>query len=275
MAPRAARPSSLEREEQQPISCNGVSEESTKEQQSASEEIVGIQQEGGAAQQRGAGRRHQWKSQSATEAQPSEELSSFSANRELWQRRAASQGQLTTVNLGRRERQKYAPDLVCDLPPAEAAAAPANLNSPVDRDERDSAASGPESPDMSTAAERFAKQNQCTLKKRPAAVAAPKTNVPPPSPTMSLDQRESTSPQGTQNEPSGVVRSPSSGQLAPRIAAKFAELQLAGGIAPPIPGPRPQIKLRPQLLLRKPVLPMYPQPTQPTSGPVHDEESVD
>lgn len=112
-----------------------------------------------------------WKSQSVgevmqgekTENGVSEELPSFSQNRELWQRRANSQSQLSqsasTVGKDLWElRQKHTPDLVMDLPLVK------NAESPEAKSGSESP-TGPESPDMTTAAERFAKQNQCTLKK--------------------------------------------------------------------------------------------------------------
>lgn len=109
-----------------------------------------------------------WKSQSVGEVMQSEngvseELPSFSQNRELWQRRANSQSQISqsasTVGKDLWElRQKHTPDLVMDLPLVK------NVESPEAKTGSESP-TGPESPDMTTAAERFAKQNQCTLKK--------------------------------------------------------------------------------------------------------------
>nr|XP_018898375.1 PREDICTED: SLIT-ROBO Rho GTPase-activating protein 1-like isoform X2 [Bemisia tabaci] len=58
-------------------------------------------------------------------------------------------------------RQKHTPDLVMDLPfVSVTSSSPKYESSPV---------GGPESPDMSTVADRFAKQNQCTLKKNTKA----------------------------------------------------------------------------------------------------------
>lgn len=86
---------------------------------------------------------------------------SFSQNRELWQQRASSHTSVNSIGLSTKDmrdfRQKHTPDLVMDLPVQEV------VKSPEDKDSE--ATSEPESPDMALAAERFAKQNQCTLKK--------------------------------------------------------------------------------------------------------------
>lgn len=112
----------------------------------------------------------------------------FNKNREQWQRRASSQSHIKvsqTLKSNRHsetwvQRQNHTPDLVMDLPlignssPKEVAkksiSVSENLYSDSSEDESVSVQSlesptGPESPDMTTAAERFAKQNQCTLKK--------------------------------------------------------------------------------------------------------------
>lgn len=109
----------------------------------------------------------------------------FNQNREQWQRRANSHAHTKLLKSNRHsetwvQRQNHTPDLVMDLPlvgsssPKEitkkSISVLANLYS--DRSEDDTVSvkslespTGPESPDMTTAAERFAKQNQCTLKK--------------------------------------------------------------------------------------------------------------
>lgn len=89
---------------------------------------------------------------------------SFSQNRELWQQRASSHSSVNSVGLNsakemRDFRPKHTPDLVMDLPVPEA------VKSPEETENDTACASEPESPDMALAAERFAKQNQCTLKK--------------------------------------------------------------------------------------------------------------
>ncbi|KAL9702695.1 hypothetical protein quinque_006213 [Culex quinquefasciatus] len=83
-------------------------------------------------------------------------LNVFQANRDLWQKRAtqSSYQNLTTSRI--LSRNRIAPDLVMDLPPA---AIGKDGNGSASRESLDS-----ELEDM-TSAERFAAQNQCTLKK--------------------------------------------------------------------------------------------------------------
>ncbi|KAJ8674031.1 hypothetical protein QAD02_005293 [Eretmocerus hayati] len=274
---------------------------------------------------RGAARKQHWKSQSVGETSANnshttnnsnsshaeddlDQLggSSFSANRELWQRRAASHSQLQLSSPAgpkfvREMRQKHTPDLVMDLPLVSAEStskiassgsiSPCSVVGAVDvnSDDEDgllcstparrstlapttpSTAKpiGPESPDMSTAAERFAKQNQCTLKKksdRPAIVRldADLTSGGPGTPTTT-EENGSTVAAGE------IVRSASSHQVGggapppparstPMIAAKFADMHLTGGsqAAPPFKSPaQVPIKIKPSVG-RKPVLPVYP-----------------
>lgn len=167
-------------------------------------------------------RKTHWKSQSMGEVMNNGQnngdgdlnsQSSFSQNRELWQRRAASQSQLQpSSSVGKdiwEMRQKHTPDLVMDLPlvgSTETATLKAGNDSPT----------GPESPDMTTAAERFAKQNQCTLKKN-------------------------TKSGGTQSR-----QSSNSSQDGKESETKSTE-------TPPPLQPKPQIKTKPQLM-RKPVI---------------------
>lgn len=124
----------------------------------------------------------------ATAAEIDDSNVNFSQNREQWQRRANSQSHIKVTNTLKCnrysetwvQRQNHTPDLVMDLPlvgnssPKETAkksiSISANLYSDSSEDDSVSVKSlesptGPESPDMTTAAERFAKQNQCTLKK--------------------------------------------------------------------------------------------------------------
>ncbi|XP_076665482.1 SLIT-ROBO Rho GTPase-activating protein 1 isoform X3 [Andrena cerasifolii] len=211
-----------------------------------------------------------------------QEQPTFSANRELWQRRATSQTQLNppvppnnkifrTSQEFREMRQKHTPDLVMDLPlsaqdASKKSASSSSLSSsdedtPVQPSRTEAATSptgGPESPDMSTAAERFAKQNQCTLKKNT------KTN-----PDASKLKRVETENEG-EPEPEEMVRSASSNQITdsvplrsplpprstPKIVAKFADMHLTGGSQ--VSTFKPQVKVKPTIL-RKPVLP-FPHP---------------
>lgn len=111
----------------------------------------------------------------------------FSQNRELWQRRANMETApasplLKTHRLSEPyiQRQNHTPDLVMDLPlvgnsgPKEQLTKSMSIlgNMYSDVSLKDDLApstadssSEPDSPDMHTAAETFAKQNQCTLKK--------------------------------------------------------------------------------------------------------------
>ncbi|XP_047367547.1 SLIT-ROBO Rho GTPase-activating protein 1-like isoform X5 [Vespa velutina] len=231
----------------------------------------------------------------STEEDIQHEQTTFSANRELWQRRATSQTQLnppippggnatTTSSKSYRSsqefremRQKQTPDLVMDLPlsaqdASKKSASSSSLSSSDDEtsvvlpnrttEAATSPTGGPESPDMSTAAERFAKQNQCTLKKNT------KTN-PEGSKLKRLetaDHLESTDIEGTEE----IVRSASTNQISdslalrsplpprstPKIVAKFADMHLTGGSQ--VSSFKPQVKVKPTIL-RKPVLP-FPHP---------------
>nr|XP_033339739.1 SLIT-ROBO Rho GTPase-activating protein 1-like isoform X2 [Megalopta genalis] len=218
-----------------------------------------------------------------------QEQPTFSANRELWQRRATSQTQLNppvppnnkiyrSSQEFREMRQKHTPDLVMDLPLSaqDASKKSASSNSlsssdedtPVQPSRAEAATSptgGPESPDMSTAAERFAKQNQCTLKKNT------KTNPPE---TQSKLKRGVDAENEPEQEPEEMVRSASSNQISsdssmplrsplpprskiePKIVAKFADMHLTGGSQ--VSSFKPQVKVKPTIL-RKPVLP-FPHP---------------
>ncbi|XP_033346659.1 SLIT-ROBO Rho GTPase-activating protein 1-like isoform X1 [Bombus vosnesenskii] len=248
---------------------------------------------------RGTSRKQHWKSQSmgdtvqqtANSLQTSNTISqdeepqeqpTFSANRELWQRRATSQTQLNppappnhkifrASQEFREMRQKHTPDLVMDLPlsaqdASKKSASSSSLSSsdeetPTQPSRAEAATSptgGPESPDMSTAAERFAKQNQCTLKKNT------KSN-----PDASKLKRMETE-HDPEQESEEIVRSTSSNQISdsmplrsplpprstPKIVAKFADMHLTGGSQ--VSSFKPQIKVKPTIL-RKPVLP-FPHP---------------
>lgn len=163
-----------------------------------------------------------WKSQSVGEVSQGEknengigeELPSFSQNRELWQRRANSQSHLNqSVSVVGKDlwelRQKHTPDLVMDLPLVQTVESPGPKSSGGD------SPTGPESPDMTTAAERFAKQNQCTLKKNTKGGSQSR-------------QSSSSSQEGKEGE-------------------------IKVGDDPPPLQPKPQLKAKPQLM-RKPVL---------------------
>ncbi|XP_051170532.1 SLIT-ROBO Rho GTPase-activating protein 1-like isoform X2 [Leptopilina boulardi] len=247
---------------------------------------------------RGASRKQHWKSQSVGESVPQQmnslhvssshegdlqEHTTFSANRELWQRRATSHVQLNppvtpksfrTSQEFREMRQKHTPDLVMDLPlsaqdSSKKSASSSSLSSsdeetpmqPARAEAATSPTGGPESPDMSTAAERFAKQNQCTLKKNTKSTAE----------DSKFKRMENTEAEAeVELESNTIDRSDSSNQISetislrsplpqrstPKIAAKFADMHLTGGSQ--VSSFKPQVKVKPAIL-RKPVLP-FPHP---------------
>lgn len=253
--------------------------------------------------------------------QEQQQTTNFSANRELWQRRATSQTQLMNTTVVpptpkssysrvsqefREMRQKHTPDLVMDLPLSaqdpvgKKSASSSSLSSSDDEtmmmpqqqappsraEAATSPTGGPESPDMSTAAERFAKQNQCTLKKNTKTANTAETI------TGNKLKRIETAEQhdGTgvvvvvDAEDDEIIRSASSNQIAvdggngggeggggggvplrsplpprstPKIVAKFADMHLTGG-SQVVSSFKPQVKVKPTIL-RKPVIP-FPHP---------------
>ncbi|XP_076289295.1 SLIT-ROBO Rho GTPase-activating protein 1 isoform X2 [Lasioglossum baleicum] len=222
-----------------------------------------------------------------SQQQELQEQPTFSANRELWQRRATSQTQLNppvppnnkiyrSSQEFREMRQKHTPDLVMDLPlsaqdASKKSASSSSLSSsdeetPVQPSRAEAATSptgGPESPDMSTAAERFAKQNQCTLKKNTKAETQTKLkrsadaeNEPEQEPEEMI--RSASSNQISSSDPSMPLRSPlpPRSKIEPKIVAKFADMHLTGGSQ--VSSFKPQVKVKPTIL-RKPVLP-FPHP---------------
>ncbi|XP_067217186.1 SLIT-ROBO Rho GTPase-activating protein 1-like isoform X2 [Linepithema humile] len=209
----------------------------------------------------------------------------------------------------REMRQKHTPDLVMDLPlltqdsvgrkstsssslsyaqtagrcglPADEETMPSSLLVPQQqtlpsRTEATSPSGGPESPDMSTAAERFAKQNQCTLKKNTKivnlctgenAVGSSKLKQ-----IETTEHEESSAVIDTENgnqmtvdsggsRGSDLIRAGRSDDFivlpasTPKIVAKFTDMHLTGGSQ--MMSFKPQIKVKPTIL-RKPVLP-YPR----------------
>ena len=281
-----------------------------------------------------------WKSQSVGEVvdtlrqsggeEGSAENVNFSQNKEIWQRRAASQTQMESsksIVKGFRSsqefwemRQKHTPDLVMDLPllgsssPKEAgegkkslsAASLSSLSSSSSSGEEESlvaetvvSPTGPESPDMTTAAERFAKQNQCTLKKNTkashgasidaqtqtvkaatkrskfaasstvAAMEMPNNDMQIPADVINLSDNDNLKPssdtksQSTESE-LVPIRSPGPQRMTPRIGG--GKTGQSGSLlqAAAISSFKPQVKVKPQIL-RKPVLPVpHPHHTQPS-----------
>lgn len=286
------------------------------------------------------GKKTHWKSQSVGEVVGVRRLSggeeenaenvNFSQNREIWQRRAASQTQIESsksiVKSFRSNqefwemRQKHTPDLVMDLPllgsssPKEAGGGKKSLSavslsslssSSSSGEEENSAAetvvspAGPESPDMTTAAERFAKQNQCTLKKNTkashgvsidaqtqtmkaatkrskfaasSAVAAtemPNNDMQIPADVIKVSDNDNMKPStDTKNQSTDSelvpIRSPGPQRTTPKVGGgKFGQsgpLLQVGAVS----SFKPQVKVKPQIL-RKPVLPVpHPHHTQPS-----------
>lgn len=167
-------------------------------------------------------------------------------------------------------RQKHTPDLVMDLPLTaqdenKKSSSSSSLSSSDEEtslyQNRSPGSNGPESPDMSTAAERFAKQNQCTLKKNTKTANGSNT-----------DRIKSLIDDDDQAESKDIVRSASSSEISsndvplrsplpprstPMIAAKFGDMRLTGG-SQQVSSFKPQVKVKPTIL-RKPVMP-FPHP---------------
>jgi hypothetical protein len=107
--------------------------------------------------------------------------SSFHQSREIWRKRENSESSSSSpappapLFFGLPLQQKHTPDLVMDLPLNSSTSVSPSGTSDEFVDDASPATSpvhsGPESPDM-TAAERFAKQNQCTLKKKDARTSS-------------------------------------------------------------------------------------------------------
>ncbi|XP_069700289.1 SLIT-ROBO Rho GTPase-activating protein 1-like isoform X2 [Periplaneta americana] len=282
------------------------------------------------------GKKTHWKSQSVGEVvdvrhssageEETGESVTFSHNRELWQRRAASQTQIESSksivkNFRSNQefwemRQKHTPDLVMDLPllgsssPKEAgggkkslsAVSLSSLSSSSSSGEEENSTvetgvspTGPESPDMTTAAERFAKQNQCTLKKNTkashgasidaqtqtmkaatkrskfaasSAVAAtetmPNNDTQIPADVIKTSDNDTGDVKNQSTESELVpIRSPGPQRTTPKIGGKFVQsgsLLQVGAVS----SFKPQVKVKPQIL-RKPVLPVpHPHHTQPS-----------
>ncbi|XP_011265888.1 SLIT-ROBO Rho GTPase-activating protein 1 isoform X1 [Camponotus floridanus] len=253
--------------------------------------------------------------------QEQQQTPNFSANRELWQRRATSQTQLMSTTVVpptpkssysrvsqefREMRQKHTPDLVMDLPLSaqdpvskksasssslsssddETMMMPPQQQAPPSRAEAaTSPTGGPESPDMSTAAERFAKQNQCTLKKNTKTANTAEITGSKLKRIETAEQHDGTGVVVVVDaEDDEIIRSASSNQIAvdggngggeggggggvslrsplpprstPKIVAKFADMHLTGG-SQVVSSFKPQVKVKPTIL-RKPVMP-FPHP---------------
>ncbi|XP_067001603.2 SLIT-ROBO Rho GTPase-activating protein 1 isoform X2 [Anabrus simplex] len=300
---------------------------------------VSTSSEGESTEPTAPGRKTHWKSKSlgevSVETVRDEEVGenvNFSQNRELWQRRAASQTQSEPAKPTAKSfrsnqefwelRQKQTPDLVMDLPvnctkeagggkKSLSAVSLSSLSSSSSSGEEEGSAAdpvasptGPESPDMTTAAERFAKQNQCTLKKNTkasqgvsidaqtqtvkakrskfAAAEANNDNKMPSDSNKLGDDNDNLTTEIVKSTESELVpiRSPGPQRTTPKFGTKFPH-STGVPVLPVLPLPlqtgavssfKPQVKVKPQIL-RKPVLPL-PQPhhTQPSPELVRKEQ---
>lgn len=170
-------------------------------------------------------------------------------------------------------RQKQTPDLVLDLPLRLNAEVLVNANDSdsasatfsVDLEEEPhlvSSPSGPESPDMTTAAERFAKQNQCTLKKNTKAshsLSSPVDSKPGSIPHSSPHHSKSVESHGEKDimKPSDppildhcVTKPPSSCAVLPCASSQEPDSDKK----PSVSSSKPPIKVKPQIL-KKPFVP--------------------
>jgi hypothetical protein len=160
----------------------------------------------------------------------------FKQSRELWRRRVDSEssGSTPTPNLGLPLRQKHTPDLVMDLPLNSSSSnspspSPSPSGPPEENQEPPSDANlspqhtGPESPDM-TAAERFAKQNQCTLKKNTRTSSSSSTS----STSAAVDAQTQTQLQSNRDNATDTTQS----QPKPPLKAKPQILKKPTAIIP-------------------------------------------
>uniref|UniRef100_A0A6B2EFY3 Putative slit-robo rho gtpase-activating protein 1-like isoform x2 n=1 Tax=Phlebotomus kandelakii TaxID=1109342 RepID=A0A6B2EFY3_9DIPT len=205
----------------------------------------------------------------------------FQQNRELWEKRAelGSQHSLTTPRI--LSRNRIAPDLVMDLP--------LNAAEVKREDSRESLEADGEV-DVSSA-ERFATQNQCTLKKnerfatefdmpakkevmlpfqkveKPKAEVKPQEKEPPEATDVEVSLRIT---EGAE-EGSAVQKSPIPVRNTQKFVSQFADLKLTGGCLsqgeasgsgqppPPLSSFKPVKPVKPQFLKKALVLP----PTTP------------
>lgn len=207
----------------------------------------------------------------------------FHQNRELWQQRATGKStqSLTTPRI--LSRNRIAPDLVMDLPVASLVDAQRSAS-------HESLDSETSSDDVTTSAERFASQNQCTLKKnerfgdsegkkevkleikcteKPKAEVKPQENVVK-TPTIEVAESDVLHiEEGIEKRE--VSKSPIPLHNTQKFASQFAGLHLTGGCLskadsvpssssqPPLSSFKPQVKVKPQILKKPLVLP----PTTP------------
>lgn len=160
-------------------------------------------------------------------------------------------------------RQKQTPDLVLDLPFRLNSGSNGHSTAVVDETDRDlhtlSSPTGPESPDMTTAAERFAKQNQCTLKKNTKASQSLGSPLESKSSTTSH-----TSPRHSKSVDCQSEKDVKSGAycITKQSSASDA-LPSDSGKKPVVPSFKPPLKAKPQIM-KKPLAPVPAVPVPPT-----------
>ena len=157
-------------------------------------------------------------------------------------------------------RQKQTPDLVLDLPlrlssgphPIQDCDADVQLGASDDIDETSHSSSsptGPESPDMTTAAERFAKQNQCTLKKNTKATQSLGSPLDDKASSAHRSPRHSKSVD-SQSEKDALKSADGAVSL---VTSEFATPSNINEKKPTVSSFKPPIKAKPQMLKNKPV----------------------
>lgn len=268
---------------------------------------------------------------------------SFVRKRDLWEKRASVTSQpagptITTTApapatsapapvttgqpiLQQQQRQKHTPDLVMDLPPSlPLSSSPkeseilANASAPTDkaRERHESgsssgsaSSSSPGSPDMTTAAETFAMQNQSTLKK--SNIKQVKKVVEPAEPTSQISSEQgacssrpvaagssikvSVSPYGSSPSTTTTLLASASSAprpaVTPKLVTRFPHQYgtpcpvlpvafAAEAAASPGDPSRPQVRIKPQVL-KKPTLPTSlnsPETARRSSGLDHHNSQV-
>lgn len=168
-------------------------------------------------------------------------------------------------------RQKQTPDLVLDLPLRLNSGS--NGHNAVVADEKDQEShtlpspTGPESPDMTTAAERFAKQNQCTLKKNTKAsqsLGSPLDSKSSNTSHSSPRHSKSVDCQGEKDVKSGVY-------YLTKQSSASAALPSDTDIKPVVSAFKPPLKAKPQIM-KKPLVPVSALSVPPTVPVPKDAE---
>ncbi|XP_034237619.1 SLIT-ROBO Rho GTPase-activating protein 1-like isoform X2 [Thrips palmi] len=159
-------------------------------------------------------------------------------------------------------RQKQTPDLVLDLPLRLNSSSNGHSASVAEEKDLDSHAipspTGPESPDMTTAAERFAKQNQCTLKKNTKAsqsLGSPLESKSSSTSHSSPRHSKSVDCQSEKDVKSGVFCLTKQSSASAAIPSDTDKKPLGSSFKPPL-------KAKPQIM-KKPLIPVSTVPVPP------------